>query len=130
MTDDSLHDVLAKEFSASEDIVPSAGFATSVMDAVHREAAIPPPIPFPWKWALPGAVVCLAFMVVLIAKGIHAAFAASASAAALPVGHLPAWIIGLAAVPTPIWLGAEWALLALGVSLLAAWIPMHFTARE
>jgi hypothetical protein len=27
------------------------------MDAVRREAATPPPIPFPWKRALPGVVV-------------------------------------------------------------------------
>ena len=36
-----------------EDIVPSARFHASVMAAVHREAATPPPIPFPWGRALP-----------------------------------------------------------------------------
>ena len=37
-----------------EDIVPSSGFTASVMDAITREATAPPPIPFPWKRALPG----------------------------------------------------------------------------
>jgi len=30
------------------------GFLASVMDRVREEAAAPPPIPFPWKRALPG----------------------------------------------------------------------------
>lgn len=42
--------------SRGDEILPSSGFAVSVMDAVRREAAAPPPIPFPWKRALPGLV--------------------------------------------------------------------------
>ena len=36
------------------EIVPSARFTVSVMDAVRSEAAAPSPIPFPWVRALPG----------------------------------------------------------------------------
>ena len=51
-------------FLSSEDgIVPSSGFASGVMEAVRREAATPPPIPFPWKHALPGLVMCVAILV-------------------------------------------------------------------
>lgn len=39
------------------EILPSSGFATSVMDAVRHEASAPPPIPFPWKRALPGMLI-------------------------------------------------------------------------
>ena len=54
--------------SREDEILPSSGFATSVMDAVRREAAAPPPIPFPWKRALPGLVVgCFALVLVLVA---------------------------------------------------------------
>jgi hypothetical protein len=35
-------------------LVPSSGFAASVMDAIHQQSAAPAPIPFPWKRALPG----------------------------------------------------------------------------
>lgn len=35
-------------------IVPSSGFTASVIEAVEREASMPPAIPFPWKRALPG----------------------------------------------------------------------------
>jgi hypothetical protein len=36
-----------------EVVLPSPGFHTSVMEAVHREATAPPPISFPWKRAWP-----------------------------------------------------------------------------
>ena len=34
---------------SEEEILPSSGFAASVMEAVRREAVAPPPIPFPWS---------------------------------------------------------------------------------
>lgn len=40
--------------AAEEQLVPSSGFAASVMDRVHEEARIPAPLPFPWKRAIPG----------------------------------------------------------------------------
>ena len=62
MRDDELDRIL----SAETDIVPSSGFAGTVMDAVRLEALAPPPIPFPWKRALPGlAAWGLALMLVL-----------------------------------------------------------------
>lgn len=48
-------------------LVPSSGFAASVMDsiaAITAQAAAPAPIPFPWKLAIPG---CAAFLIALIA---------------------------------------------------------------
>ncbi|HEY6271637.1 MAG TPA: hypothetical protein VIX19_06530 [Terriglobales bacterium] len=63
MKDDDLNRILSEE----EELLPSSGFATCVMDAVRREASIPPPIPFPWKRALPGlAIAGLAVVAVLI----------------------------------------------------------------
>jgi hypothetical protein len=49
MRDDEIDRVLGGE----EDILPSSGFHASVMEAVHREATAPPPIPFPWRRAWP-----------------------------------------------------------------------------
>jgi hypothetical protein len=46
--------------SRDDSIVSSSGFTASVMDALMREATAPPPIPFPWKRALPGVGWCLA----------------------------------------------------------------------
>jgi hypothetical protein len=43
---------------ATEDaLVPSSGFLASVMERVQQEAAAPPPIPFPWKRAIPGILL-------------------------------------------------------------------------
>src|SRR5271169_6092282 len=60
-------DEMNRILSSEDEILPSSGFAVSVMDAVRRESAAPPPIPFPWKRALPGLVVAgLAVALVLI----------------------------------------------------------------
>jgi len=46
----SIDPILASEAP----LVPSSGFLASVMERVREEAVAPPPIPFPWKRALPG----------------------------------------------------------------------------
>jgi hypothetical protein len=46
------------------DIEPSPRFHASVMEAIHREAATPEPIPFPWKRAWP-AVAAAALTLVI-----------------------------------------------------------------
>jgi len=53
------HDEIDRILSHEEELLPSSGFAAAVMDAVRREAAVPAPIPFPWKRALPGLVVAV-----------------------------------------------------------------------
>jgi|KBSSwiStaDraftv2_1062776.scaffolds.fasta_scaffold01305_4 predicted metal-binding membrane protein len=69
MTPDELDRILGGE----EEIAPSPRFHAAVMRAVHREAAVPPPIPFPWTRAWPaltaGAVVIVASPLLLIASG-------------------------------------------------------------
>jgi hypothetical protein len=54
MKPDDLDRILLREAK----ITPSSGFARSVMAAVRNEATAPPPIPFPWKRALPGLAAC------------------------------------------------------------------------
>ena len=46
-------------------MVPSANFARNVMAKVRMEAAAPPPMPFPWKRALPGLVLCVLSLVAM-----------------------------------------------------------------
>jgi hypothetical protein len=43
-------------------LIPSSGFAHSVMDAIHQQATAPPPIPFPWKRLLPSAIALLCIL--------------------------------------------------------------------
>jgi len=43
--------------AADEEIVPSSGFLSGVMERVEEEARMPARIPFPWRRALPGMAV-------------------------------------------------------------------------
>lgn len=65
MKNDELDRILVEQ----EGIQPSSGFAASVMEAVREEAAAPPPIPFPWKRALPVLVFAALALVVVVAVG-------------------------------------------------------------
>ena len=51
---------LEQILAAEQDLLPSSGFLAAVMEQVEREAAVPPPIPFPWKRAIPGMVLAAA----------------------------------------------------------------------
>ena len=64
MTEADLDRALQTE---SDSILPSSGFADSVMAAITHEATVPAPIPFPWKRALPGLAAVVAAVVLLIA---------------------------------------------------------------
>jgi hypothetical protein len=61
------HGELDRILSKRDDIQPSSGFAASVMEAVREEAAAPPPIPFPWRRALPVLVFAALALVVVVA---------------------------------------------------------------
>jgi hypothetical protein len=72
MRNEQLDRILSRIGSEKEEIIPSSGFTASVMDAVRREATTPPPIPFPWKRALPGlAAGCVTLVLVLIEIVTH-----------------------------------------------------------
>jgi len=78
--------------SASDGILPSSGFAASVMAAVHEETSAPAPIPFPWKRALPGliaAAVAIGILLAVIPATVQSAFtsAGQQSILSLPVHH-------------------------------------------
>ena len=66
--------------SREKEIVPSAKFTASVMDAIRSEAAAPPPISFPWVRALPGLIVgAIALLWIVVHNPESAGVAASDS---------------------------------------------------
>jgi hypothetical protein len=71
------HDELDRWLAEDEEIVPSSGFAASVLDAVRIDAAEQRALPFPWRRMLPGlaalAVALLAAVGSVIASGANAA---------------------------------------------------------
>lgn len=60
------HDDLERAMQA--EIAPSSDFVGGVMDAVRRESAVPPPIPFPWIRALPAFLAAIATIVIVCVK--------------------------------------------------------------
>jgi hypothetical protein len=109
MTDKRMDEILGSE----EDLAPSSGFLASVMERVRDEAAAPPPIPFPWKRAVPGFVVAAAvfgWTAVEFARLIGPAM----TTMKLPNVHLAAtavwpleqagWVVAAVAVPILSWM--------------------------
>ncbi|MGB6689870.1 MAG: hypothetical protein WBE76_18695 [Terracidiphilus sp.] len=109
MTMERVDQILAGE----DETVPSSGFAASVMERIESEAAIPPPIPFPWMRALPGMLLAAGGFGWCIFELARLGFA-SASHAPAPSFHLTA------ALDRPLE-QAGWVALALGASL-ASWL--------
>jgi len=106
-----------------EEILPSSGFVGSVMDAVRREAATPPPIPFPWKRALPGLVAAAPVLIlVLVMAGVQLVRVVTMPPvpATSPLALLP--IIE----PLRIF-GANWIVLALLLTLGSVKFSMRLT---
>lgn len=71
-------------------ILPTSGFAASVMDRIAAEASAPAPIPFPWKFALPGlAALLLAILAAIrLISEIRRNLAAHPGLDQLDLGHL------------------------------------------
>ncbi len=116
MTDKRMDEILGTD----EELVPSSGFLVAVMDRVREEAAAPPPIPFPWKRALPGsAVVAGVFGWVAVEFARH--IGSSMGDLSLPPVHMAA----SAARPLE---QAGWVAAAFAVSL-ASWLVSRRLAR-
>jgi hypothetical protein len=107
MPDDEIERILSTE----QKMEPSPMFAAKVMGAVRREAAIPSPIAFPWKWAAPG-------------------LAAGVAAVVLGAMELPSWDSAAAQAAT-VWmdaaqrLGLGWV----GIALVVTFAAMAVTRR-
>lgn len=118
------NDDLDRLLSNEEEVLPSSGFVLSVMDAVQREAAAPPPIPFPWKRALPGFCAAgLALVSVVVASILLLNHGAAAQP--LPPEWLSAFASLIGASKT---FGANWIALALLLSLTSMKLSMHFAS--
>ena len=113
--------------SGQDELLPSAGFAASVMDAVRREAAAPPPIPFPWKRALAGLALAVVALGLLAALGVFTITQhTGGSIAPQTAGNLP-WNLAQG-LPEKIKTAALWTALALLATLVTVKLSMRLAA--
>lgn len=112
MQQDELDRILASE------IAPSAGFVSGVMEAVRREAAAPPPIPFPWLRALPALLAGIMAIVIAIVKSGGAAAESAQAPAGLLSALQHAWSVAAG-------YGAGWIAMALLLSLVCVALSMR-----
>jgi hypothetical protein len=107
--------------SSEEELIPSSGFLASVMERVEEESAVPPPIPFPWKRAIPGMVLSAGVfgwsLLELTREGLPAL-----NSLLLTPPHLPPALVA----PVE---SAGWVTLALGVSLFSWLLSRHLVGR-
>ena len=120
-------DQIDRILSREEEILPSAGFAALVMEAVRREASEPAPIPFPWKRAWPMLVLAgLTIVAVPIASAFYLVRLASAPVSAatasttLVWSQLPAWMSNPA---------VGWTTGSLLLALIAVKFSMRLASR-
>jgi hypothetical protein len=116
MRDELLDRILAAE----EGLIPSSGFAASVMDRIREEAAAPPPIPFPWKRAIPG---------IGLACGVFGWGAVELTRQAVAAMHSAPVPFHLSASMSRPVVGIGWVAIALGVSF-ASWALSRFMTGD
>jgi hypothetical protein len=110
MKQDRLDAILAHE----DEIVPSSGFLSRVMDKVEEETVALPPIPFPWKRFLPGFVLAGGVLGWGAVEAVRYTMQAVAGGLALPKIEIAAglsepmqqagWVVGALAVSAASWL--------------------------
>jgi len=122
MRDDDLDRILSKE----QEIIPSSGFVSSVMDAIQREEGAPPVIPFPWKRALPGLAAAGLAMAAIFAAGVMLFAERSETQQA------PATLSSAFALVFEVWktVGASWIALALALSFASVKVSMRFASGK
>ncbi|HET9131827.1 MAG TPA: hypothetical protein VFO86_12810 [Terriglobia bacterium] len=125
MKPDEFDRVLSRE----AEIIPSSGFVRSVMAAVQSEAAAPPPIPFPWKRALPGILAFVAAIGWSVVDFIR--YPAQQTAPAISsIPTIPStvtyWFDGVVPlVDRARMFGAEWLLLGLLLTIVGLKLTRH-----
>ena len=121
-----LDDELDRILSRDAEIVPSSGFASSVMEAVRQEASAPPPIPFPWKRVLPALIFAVVAFVAAVILGFDQLVAA------MTVPPLPTVFQTRleAAMRSSLIAESGWIVLAGLLTLLSVNLSMRFVSRK
>lgn len=121
------HDEIDRILSQEGELLPSSGFAASVMDAVRREAVALPPIPFPWRRAIPGLVMAgltLMLVVVVLVAGTKPVSGSAANPRGAEIWTSMLTSVMHAATTST----AVWTLLALGLTLVSVMFSLRLAS--
>lgn len=117
--DGDLPEELDRILLEEDALLPSSGFALSVMDAIEEQARQPQAIPFPWKQALPGLAAFVIFVVMLVR------LVPSAMRSAPVALVLPQWLNVVLSPTMRVQVG--FALLVLAASWICVWVSRRMT---
>jgi hypothetical protein len=113
---------------SGDELTPSSGFVLAVMESVRTQTAEPPPIAFPWRRVVPGAIAALCGLAALI---VFALRALGVGGAAGPVAQVHTRV-GLSFAPAftsgEVVLG--WVVLAACLSLAAIAASFRLAGRS
>ncbi|MGA1982839.1 MAG: hypothetical protein ABSG84_10195 [Acidobacteriaceae bacterium] len=111
-----------------DELAPSSGFVLSVMESVRAQTAEPPPIAFPWRRVVPGAVAVLCGLAALIVFALRALDAGAAAGPAAPAHTRLALSLAPAFTSGEVVLG--WVVLAACLSLAAIAASFRLAGRS
>jgi len=120
MSNDELDRILSKQ----DAIQPSSGFAASVMETVRSEASAPPPIPFPWKRALPVLLLAGIVLASVVIAGV-AAIASASRGGAVPQLATSSWSFFTLHAQGPVGTDVAWT----AAALLSAFVSVKLSMR-
>jgi len=107
--------------ASEEELIPTSGFLSSVMERVEEEAAVPPPLPFPWRRLAPG---------IALAAGVICWGAVELVRGGMPsLTSFPQLAPHLSETLAHSAESAGWVALALGVSLISWSISRRLAGR-
>jgi hypothetical protein len=109
-------------------LMPSSGFLESVMERVREEAAAPPPIPFPWKRAIPAVLLIAGVFGWATFELVRLGLPSAGSLAA--AGSIPLAMPHFSAAAAQPFEPAGWVALALGTSLLSWLLARRLAGRS
>jgi hypothetical protein len=121
MRDNEIDRILSQE----NQIAPSSGFVHSVMGSVRREAAAPPPIPFPWTRALPGIAAYGTALVWLIVQIFRTPVRDAGPQFASLLMTLPASFLRILQVSA-----VDWLLVAILLTLISVGFSLRLAASR
>ena len=113
---------LDRILAAEEELVPSSGFVSAVMERVREEAAAPKPIPFPWKRVVPAMILVAAGLVWCAVQLVWMGMAEAKTPVRVTLHS--------SALMTPQIQSAAWVAAALGVSLLSWLLSRRMAGRS